>query len=218
MTRAFGIVGAAFALVLALAPTSGDAQIIAGADFPCVSPQFINSGVPITFQQNPGSANFGGSITLNAGGQSFTFAQTGIYQIHLDGIVAGSGAAIQALLNGVVVTQFPLLCCTESPFSGDRLISANAGDVFALVPNRAIYFQPPSVDVGYCELVITQVQSAPPPAPPPPVSLQPGAGAGSIIQWSRHDLGVQSTSPPPFQPASPIVAPGIIQWSLGAGD
>ena len=201
MTRAFGIVGAAFVVALALTPRSADAQLIAGAEFQCVSPQLSAAGAPIAFQQSPGSVSFGGSITLNAnaGGQFFTFARTGVYQVHLDGLFVFFGTsspAIQGLLNGVAVAQWPSWR-TLITVAGDRLISANAGDVFALVPNTEMSLQQPPFS-GSCELVIMQVQSPPPTAPPPPVTgsppvtwspIQPGApSAPSIVQWSRRPM------------------------------
>jgi hypothetical protein len=103
--------------------------------------------------------NFGGSIIFNPGGQFFTLKQKGIYQIHLDGIFvfigpASTTPAIQALLNGGPVTQWPSVSGSQFKVAGARLISANAGDVFALVSNVNVNLQPRN----FCELVIMQVQ------------------------------------------------------------
>jgi len=115
MTRALGIVGAAFILALALAPRSADAQQI----FACVRPKGEiriiaqgatchpsehlvawggpSAGADFVCQPpqtiNAGTpisfqtqvGNFGGAIIYNAGGTFFTFAQAGVYQLNFSG-------------------------------------------------------------------------------------------------------------------------------------
>jgi hypothetical protein len=188
MMRALGIVGALFVVALALAPRSADAQQIfacvhksgqvkiiaygascgpheqlitwgggtsAGADFEC-SEQSIPTGQSISFQTQV--VNFGGAIIYNSGGQFFTFAQTGIYQLNFSGELGlvSNRAAIQLVQNGGVVGLWPVVlgAISPSPIVGNRLISAQAGDVLRLTPN-----QQATIPNGYnCQLVIMKVQ------------------------------------------------------------
>jgi hypothetical protein len=127
---------------------------IAGADFQG-GPQRIPSGGPFSFPTQV--LNFGGSIVTNLGGTSFTFTKAGIYQLNFTGEFSfnagGANAAfIQILLNGI---PSPIVWFwASSEFTGNRLISVQAGDTLSLVPNGLVV-----VPNGYaCELVILQVQ------------------------------------------------------------
>jgi len=181
MTLALGIVGAAFALALVLTPRSADAQLTAGADFQCISPQTIPAGTPISFQPGGQGVNFGSVITLGPSGQSFALSRAGIYHIHLEPAYFNGPAGtpgVQAFLKGIgPVALWP------PATAGDRLISAKANDVLTLVPtNSAIAL----ADQGSCELVIMQVQSAPPPQRPPRFRPAPPIELPSTFWWSRH--------------------------------
>ena len=137
----------------------------------------------VSFQFWWTGVNFGSVIKPSGAPISgFTLARSGIYQIHLSGYFSFGGTApvIQAVLNvGTLAAQW--IPVSDFVVVGDRLISAQAGDVLSLVPN--VFADVPSGES--CELVITLVAYPP---PPPPMSGPPVAPATgpSIIQWRRR--------------------------------